>query len=87
MRAELDKFAAALHAVGVARADLAEKLDAVEALPGKLTHLDAEYEGRKKRLAQIDELIAQKEAQLTDLTVRLTDAQALARGAFGKKVA
>jgi DNA repair exonuclease SbcCD ATPase subunit len=87
MRQEIDKVRTSLHQFGVALADLAQQLEEIEALPGKLTHLDAEYEGRKARLAQIDELIAQKEAQLSELAIKTNDALAIVRGAFGKKVA
>jgi chromosome segregation ATPase len=87
MRAEIEKVRATLHSFGVALSDLAGKLDEIEALPGKLTHLDAEYEGKKKRLAQIDQLIAEKEAQLSELAIKTNDALAIVRGAFPKKVA
>jgi hypothetical protein len=87
MRAELEKARATLHSFGVALSDLAGKLDEIEALPGKITHLDAEYEGRKTRLTQIDQLIVEKEAKLSELVVKTNDATAILRDAFGKKVA
>jgi hypothetical protein len=87
MRAEIEKARTALHSLGVALADLAGKLDEVEALPGKITHLDGEYEGRKSRLTQIDALIAEKESHLSGLAVKINDASAMLRGAFDKRVA